>query len=150
MNKETQQTMFSSKTGNWATPQEFFDKLSLRFGPFDLDPCATCGTSHKCRSKPRTAWTCRTLCWTTVTVANVWFVFVCASVEWHERRQVISQWPSLKECFGQHSFPTKFINMHFRPYDWCPRRDASKTSRPYLLQDANTYRRPHSTQVRQI
>ena len=41
MNKETQQTMFSSKTGNWATPQEFFDKLSWRFGPFDLDPCAS-------------------------------------------------------------------------------------------------------------
>jgi phage N-6-adenine-methyltransferase len=41
MNKETQQTMFSSKTGNWATPQEFFDKLNWRFGPFDLDPCAS-------------------------------------------------------------------------------------------------------------
>ena len=41
MNKETQKTMFSSKTGNWATPQEFFDKLNWRFGPFDLDPCAS-------------------------------------------------------------------------------------------------------------
>ncbi len=41
MNKETQKTMFSSKTGNWATPQEFFDKLDWRFGPFDLDPCAS-------------------------------------------------------------------------------------------------------------
>ena len=41
MNKETQQTMFSSKTGNWATPQEFYDKLNWRFGPFDLDPCAS-------------------------------------------------------------------------------------------------------------
>ena len=40
MNKETQKTMFSSKTGEWATPQEFFDKLNWRFGPFDLDPCA--------------------------------------------------------------------------------------------------------------
>ncbi len=40
MNKETQKTMFSSKTGNWATPQEFSDKLNWRFGPFDLDPCA--------------------------------------------------------------------------------------------------------------
>lgn len=40
MNKTTQLTMFSSKTGNWATPQEFFDKLNWRFGPFDLDPCA--------------------------------------------------------------------------------------------------------------
>ena len=41
MNKSTQQTMFSSKTGNWATPQDFFDKLNWRFGPFNLDPCAS-------------------------------------------------------------------------------------------------------------
>ena len=40
MNKSTQLTMFSSKTGEWATPQDFFDKLNWRFGPFDLDPCA--------------------------------------------------------------------------------------------------------------
>jgi site-specific DNA-methyltransferase (adenine-specific) len=41
MNKSTQLTMFSSKTGEWGTPQEFFEKLDWRFGPFDLDPCAT-------------------------------------------------------------------------------------------------------------
>ena len=41
MNTATQQTLFSSKTGEWATPQDFFDKLNWRFGPFDLDPCAT-------------------------------------------------------------------------------------------------------------
>jgi site-specific DNA-methyltransferase (adenine-specific) len=41
MDKSTQKVMFSSKTGNWATPQEFFDKLNWRFGPFDLDPCAS-------------------------------------------------------------------------------------------------------------
>ena len=40
MDKQTQVIMFSSKTGEWATPQEFFDKLDWRFGPFDLDPCA--------------------------------------------------------------------------------------------------------------
>ena len=40
MNKTTQLTMFSSKTGNWSTPVEFFNKLDWRFGPFDLDPCA--------------------------------------------------------------------------------------------------------------
>ena len=40
MNKQTQQLMFSSKTDQWSTPQEFFDKLDWRFGPFDLDPCA--------------------------------------------------------------------------------------------------------------
>ena len=38
MNKTTQLTMFSSKTGNWSTPVEFFNKLDWRFGPFDLDP----------------------------------------------------------------------------------------------------------------
>ena len=42
MNKNTQLTMFSSKTGEWETPKEFFDKLDWRFGPFDLDPCADC------------------------------------------------------------------------------------------------------------
>ncbi len=40
MNNQTQQLMFSSKTDQWSTPQEFFDKLNWRFGPFDLDPCA--------------------------------------------------------------------------------------------------------------
>ena len=40
MNKNTQVVMFSSKTGQWATPYEFFQKLDWRFGPFDLDPCA--------------------------------------------------------------------------------------------------------------
>ena len=31
----------SSKTVEWATPQDFFDKCAERFGPFDLDVCAT-------------------------------------------------------------------------------------------------------------
>ena len=31
--------MFSSKTDNWATPQDFFDQLDAEFG-FTLDPCA--------------------------------------------------------------------------------------------------------------
>ena len=47
MNKETQVVMFSSKTGEWATPEEFFEKLDWRFGPFDLDPCAD-PTNAKC------------------------------------------------------------------------------------------------------
>ena len=41
MNERTQKVMFSSKTDAWSTPQDFFDKLDWRFGPFDLDPCAT-------------------------------------------------------------------------------------------------------------
>jgi phage N-6-adenine-methyltransferase len=32
---------FSSATDDWATPPEFFQKLNDRFGPFDLDVCAT-------------------------------------------------------------------------------------------------------------
>jgi len=33
--------LLSSKKQDWSTPSDFFDKLSWRFGPFDLDPCAT-------------------------------------------------------------------------------------------------------------
>ena len=47
MNKAAQVVMFSSKTGDWETPQDFFDKLNWRFGPFDLDPC-TSAQSAKC------------------------------------------------------------------------------------------------------
>jgi phage N-6-adenine-methyltransferase len=32
---------FSSASDAWATPPAFFARLSERFGPFDLDPCAT-------------------------------------------------------------------------------------------------------------
>lgn len=37
---------FSSQTNEWATPQDFFDKLNEEFN-FTLDPCAT-DTNHKC------------------------------------------------------------------------------------------------------
>lgn len=40
--------MFSSKTDDWATPQEFFDKLNEEFC-FDLDPCAD-KHNHKCET----------------------------------------------------------------------------------------------------
>jgi phage N-6-adenine-methyltransferase len=40
MDKNTQVVMFSSKTGEWSTPQDFFDKLNWRFGAYTLDPCA--------------------------------------------------------------------------------------------------------------
>lgn len=32
---------FSSTRTDWPTPAEFFEKCSERFGPFDLDVCAT-------------------------------------------------------------------------------------------------------------
>ena len=38
--------MFSSQTDQWATPQEFFDKLNEEFY-FTLDPCAD-EFNHKC------------------------------------------------------------------------------------------------------
>ena len=38
--------MFSSKTDQWATPQDFFDKLNEEFN-FNLDPCAD-EANHKC------------------------------------------------------------------------------------------------------
>lgn len=39
--------MFSSKTDQWATPQDFFDELDLEFH-FTLDPCAD-KDNHKCK-----------------------------------------------------------------------------------------------------
>ena len=39
--------MYSSKTDEWTTPQDFFDKLNQEFH-FDLDPCAD-ETNHKCK-----------------------------------------------------------------------------------------------------
>ena len=38
--------MYSSKTDQWATPQDFYEKLNMEFS-FDLDPCAD-ETNHKC------------------------------------------------------------------------------------------------------
>lgn len=38
--------MFSSKTDQWATPQDFFDALDREFS-FTLDPCAD-EKNHKC------------------------------------------------------------------------------------------------------
>lgn len=40
------EVMFSSKTDQWATPQDFFDKLNKEFN-FTLDPCAD-EFNHKC------------------------------------------------------------------------------------------------------
>lgn len=40
------EVMFSSKTDQWATPQDFFDKLNVEFS-FTLDPCAD-ENNHKC------------------------------------------------------------------------------------------------------
>lgn len=39
--------MYSSKTDNWATPQDFYDKLDNEFH-FTLDPCAD-KNNHKCK-----------------------------------------------------------------------------------------------------
>lgn len=40
------QALFSSKSDEWATPQNLFDELNKEFN-FDLDPCAT-NENHKC------------------------------------------------------------------------------------------------------
>ena len=48
MDKDTQGLMFSSKSNEWATPQDFYNKLNAEFG-FTLDPCAT-PTTAKCAS----------------------------------------------------------------------------------------------------
>lgn len=38
---------YSSKTDEWATPQDFFDQLNKEFH-FTLDPCAN-DQNHKCK-----------------------------------------------------------------------------------------------------
>lgn len=38
--------MFSSRTDNWATPTDLFNKLNEEFH-FNLDPCAS-ADNHKC------------------------------------------------------------------------------------------------------
>lgn len=35
-----QETLFSSKSNEWATPKSFFDELNKEFD-FNLDPCST-------------------------------------------------------------------------------------------------------------
>lgn len=49
--------MYSSKTDQWSTPQDFFDELNNEFN-FDLDPCAD-ELNHKCQhflQRNRTAY----------------------------------------------------------------------------------------------
>ena len=36
---------FSSKTPEWETPQDLFDRLQEKHGPFDVDVCATRGNA---------------------------------------------------------------------------------------------------------
>lgn len=47
MNKKTQETMFSSKSDDWYTPEEFYQKLNSEFS-FTLDPCAS-DENFKCK-----------------------------------------------------------------------------------------------------
>jgi site-specific DNA-methyltransferase (adenine-specific) len=47
MNKDTQKTMFSSKSAEWETPQKLYNMLDSIFH-FTLDPCATSENS-KCK-----------------------------------------------------------------------------------------------------
>ena len=48
MDKKTQGSMFSSKSNDWATPQDFYNQLDAEF-EFTLDPCAS-QASAKCSS----------------------------------------------------------------------------------------------------
>jgi len=48
MDKKTQGVMFSSKSNDWATPQDFYNQLDAEF-EFTLDPCAS-QSSAKCAS----------------------------------------------------------------------------------------------------
>ena len=42
------ESFYSSKSDEWATPQEVFDELDKEFH-FNLDPCAT-SENHKCET----------------------------------------------------------------------------------------------------
>ena len=46
MTKKKMKVHYSSKSDEWATPQELFDQLNREFN-FSLDPCAT-DENHKC------------------------------------------------------------------------------------------------------
>lgn len=46
MTDNDRKAMFSSKSDQWATPQDLFDELNKEFF-FDLDPCAD-ESNHKC------------------------------------------------------------------------------------------------------
>ena len=39
--------LYSSATDDWATPPELFAQINRRYGPFDLDVCASAGNT-KC------------------------------------------------------------------------------------------------------
>ena len=47
MDTQTQRTMFSSKSDEWGTPPDFYEKLNRKF-KFTLDPCST-PSSAKCK-----------------------------------------------------------------------------------------------------
>lgn len=48
MNVRGDDVLFSSRTDEWETPQELFEKLDAEFH-FDLDPCAN-EQNHKCKT----------------------------------------------------------------------------------------------------
>ena len=48
MDKTTQETMFSSKSNEWETPQDFYEQLNRSFS-FTLDPCCS-KTTAKCKN----------------------------------------------------------------------------------------------------
>ena len=49
MELQTQQLMFSSKSNEWETPIDFYEKLNRRF-KFTLDPCCT-HANNKCKKQ---------------------------------------------------------------------------------------------------
>ena len=46
MDTQTQKLMFSSKSNEWETPQDFYNKLNKKYN-FTLDPCCT-HDNYKC------------------------------------------------------------------------------------------------------
>ncbi len=66
MDTQTQKLMFSSKSNEWETPEDLFDKLNKKYN-FTLDPCST-QENHKCEKYYTTkddgltkSWGCETV-----------------------------------------------------------------------------------------
>ncbi len=119
MNKTTQQTLFSSNSSEWSTPQEFFDKLDWRFGKFTLDPCATC-ENNKCKKYYNMADDGLAQDWATETVfVNPPYSHISAWIEkaYNESRKlrtkVVMLIPARTDTRYWHNYVMKAREIHF-------------------------------------
>ncbi len=120
MNSSVQKVMFSSKTGDWATPQDFFDKLNWRYGPFDLDPCASAHNT-KCTNFYTAQDDGLSKDWTGHTVfvnppygrgIDKWIEKAYNTAKW-ENSRVVMLIPARTDTKYWHSYVMKAAEVHF-------------------------------------